>query len=144
MEALCLTGRKIQAHDAVVGSKKSSVDCKVGGRARVRLHVDTPLVRVEAVCLKSTGLAQNLNLVDVLVTSVISLARVTLGVLVGQCRAKALHHSSGGKVLTGNELKSRPLSVLLLLDNIEQFGVVDLQGNLARKSSWYGRHFKQR
>lgn len=134
------TRRKIQTHDAVVGSQKSRVHGKVGRRSRVRLHIHAPLVGVQTVSLEGTSLAQNLNLVNVLVATVVTLARVALSVLVGESRAKALHHSLGGQVLTGNQLEARPLSVFLLLDDIEQLGVVHLERILTRKESGDGGH----
>lgn len=125
-------------------SQQSSVDGKISRRSRVRLHVDTPLVRIQAVRLEGTGLAKNFDLVDVLVAAVVSLARIALGVLVGKGRAEAFHNSLGGEVLTGNQLQTGPLSVLLLLDDVEQLRIVDLQGDLARKRSGNGGHSKRR
>ena len=65
--------------------------------------------------------------------------RITLGVLVGEARAEALHDSSGSEVLfltvcwseylRGNHLQGLPRTVLLLLDEVEEFRIVFSEGN---------------
>ena len=39
--------REVQAHEAVVRLQERVVDGEVGGRPRVRLHIDAPLRRVQ-------------------------------------------------------------------------------------------------
>lgn len=70
-----------------MGSQKSRVNSKIGRRARVRLDVDAPLVRVKPISLKGTSLAEDLNLVNVLIATIVTLARITFSVLVGKSRA---------------------------------------------------------
>lgn len=62
---------QVQAHDAVVRLQDGRVGCKVGGGARVRLDVDAPQVGVQAEGAESPFLAQQLDLVDDLCTSVV-------------------------------------------------------------------------
>ena len=84
--------------------------------------------------LEGTRLAQLLDLVDELVTTIVAVVRITLGVLVGEAGTEALHDGSGGEVLgvkreEGYNLRSDhfeglPGTVLLLLDQIEEFRIV--------------------
>ena len=89
----------------------------VGLRAGVRLDVGVP------------GAEQGLDPVDrelldhvnVLAAAVVALARVALGVLVGQHRTLRLHHGLGGVVLRGDHFQAVTLA--------GQLGV-DLRGDL--------------
>ena len=68
--------------------------------------------------------------------------RITLRVFVGQARAEALHHSSGGEVLVfirvhgtylrGNHFQRLPRTVLLLLNQVKQFRIVFSKRNASR------------
>lgn len=58
---------------------------------RVRLDVDAPLCGVEVERLEGTLAAQNLELVDVLVTTIVTSVGETFRVLVGQDGAVGLH-----------------------------------------------------
>lgn len=62
---------QVQAHDAVVRLQDGRVGCEVGGGARVWLDVDAPQVGVQAEGAERTFLAQQLDLVDDLCTSVV-------------------------------------------------------------------------
>ena len=73
-------------------------------RAGIRLNVNTPLCRVQVERLESTFSAENFELVDVLVTTVVTGIGETLGVLVGQDRAICLHGSPAGQVLDDQRL----------------------------------------
>ena len=123
------TAGKVQSHDSVVGSEKCRVYGKVGGRSRVRLDIDAPLFGVQSVGLEGTLLAHDLDLVDNLITSVVTGVGKTLRVLVGQSRSQALHDGLGGKVLRGNQFKGTPLTVFLLFDQVIQFRVVISEGD---------------
>lgn len=93
---------------------------------RVRLNVNTPLRRVEIERGKSTFPAQNLKLIDVLVTTVVTSVRQTLRILVGEDRAICLHGSTAGQILlcvnimkrrswkqhTSEAMSSRPVNCL--------------------------------
>jgi hypothetical protein len=73
-------------------------------RTGIRLDVDTPLCRVQVERLESTFSAENFELVDILVTTVVTSIGETLGVLVGQDRTICLHGSPAGQVLEDREL----------------------------------------
>lgn len=51
--------------------QEGGVDSKVGGGARVRLHVDTPLFGVQAEGGKGPLLAQHLALIDELIATIV-------------------------------------------------------------------------
>ena len=87
-----------------MGVEERGVHGHVGGGTGVRLHVDAPLGLVEAVSGERAVLAEDLDLVDVLVAAVVARAGETLGVLVGEARAQSLHHGRGGEVLGRDEL----------------------------------------
>ena len=120
---------EVEAHDTIVRAEQGGVDGEVGGRAGVGLDIDAPLLGVEAVRLEGALLAKGLDLIDDLVTAVVTSAGKALGVFVGQSRAEALHDGTGGEVLRGDELKAGPLTVLLLLDEVVHFGIVLLEGD---------------
>jgi len=106
--------RQVEAHHAVVRVEQRGVDGKVGGRARVGLHVDAPLGLVQTEGGERAVAAQVLDLVDDLVAAVVARARHALRVLVGEARAEALHHRLGGEVLRGDQLDAQHLALLLL------------------------------
>ena len=66
---------------------------------------------------------QVLDLVDDLVAAVVAPARVALGVLVGQHRARGGQHGRRGEVLRGDQLQRRLLAVELLADEVGHLGV---------------------
>ena len=59
---------------------------------------------------------QLLYLVYYLATAIVTLAGITLGVLVRQVRAHGLHHLIAYKVLTGNQLDALQLALMLFLN----------------------------
>ena len=59
---------------------------------------------------------QLLGDVDELTTTVVALAGIALGVLVGQDRTLGLHHPGAGVILRGDELDVLLLAALLVLD----------------------------
>ena len=105
---------QVQAHDAVVRVEQRGVHAKVGGRPGEHLHVDAPLVILQAERLQRALLAQALRLVDELVAAVVALAGQALGVLVRQARTVHLHHRAAGEVLARDELEAEALARLLL------------------------------
>mmetsp|Transcript_102395 Transcript_102395/g.142583 ORF Transcript_102395/g.142583 Transcript_102395/m.142583 type:complete len:352 (-) Transcript_102395:506-1561(-) len=109
------TAWQVQAHDTGMRRQQRSVDSEVGWASRVRLYIHTPMLLIKAECLQRTRFAQVLDLVNHLVATVVAVSRLTLGVFVGQCRPKALHHSPRGKVLGGDQLDASHLPSLLLL-----------------------------
>lgn len=109
---------KVKTHQAVVRTHDGLVDLKVGRRAGQALNVDTPLLRVEAEGLKSTSLASKLNGVDVLVTTVVTGAGITLGVLVAHGRTQSIEDSARGDILRGNQEDGLALALNLLLHDL--------------------------
>ena len=94
------------------------VDLKVGRTATQALDVDTPLCRVKVERLKRTPLAQCLDLVNMLISTIIPGTRVALGVLVGHGRAKGVENSTGCNILGGDEDDGLALALdLVFLDN---------------------------
>eukprot|EP00983_Pelagomonas_calceolata_P004518 146610-Pelagomonas_calceolata.AAC.6 len=59
--------------------------------AGIRLHVDSPLRRVQAEGSQRAVLAQQLDAVNELVSAVVPRVGLALGVLVGQAGAQRLH-----------------------------------------------------
>mmetsp|Transcript_3675 Transcript_3675/g.11435 ORF Transcript_3675/g.11435 Transcript_3675/m.11435 type:complete len:539 (-) Transcript_3675:171-1787(-) len=84
--------REREAHDAVVRLEQRRVHGKVGRAARIGLHVDAPLLRVDVEYLERALHAEQLHLVDELVAAVVAVARHALGVLVRHARTERVHH----------------------------------------------------
>lgn len=78
---------QIETHETAVGRHDGLVDLQVGRAATEALDVDTPLLVVEVEGIKSTALAEQLDLVNVLVATIVTSTGVALGVLVGHGRA---------------------------------------------------------
>lgn len=97
------TVRKVKAHETVMGAHESLVDLQVGRATTQALDVNTPLVGVKVEGLEGTGLAQKLNGIDVLVSTIVTSTRVTLGVLVAHGRTKGVEDSARSEVLGGNQ-----------------------------------------
>mmetsp|Transcript_37867 Transcript_37867/g.83159 ORF Transcript_37867/g.83159 Transcript_37867/m.83159 type:complete len:266 (-) Transcript_37867:74-871(-) len=110
------TRGQIEAHDAIVRFEQSGVNGKVGGRARIRLDVDTPLLGIKTVSLESTLLTESFDLINDFVTAVVTSPGQTLGVFVGKGRTEAFHNRAAGEVFRSDQLKTGPLPVLLLFD----------------------------
>ena len=73
---------KVKTHESSVDRHNSLVDLQVGRAATQRLDIDSPLRGIEVEGLESALLAEQLDLVDVLVSAVISRAGQALRVLV--------------------------------------------------------------
>lgn len=94
---------KVKTHETAVNGHDSLVNLQVGRAAAEALDVDTPLLRVDVEGLKSTALAEQLDLVDVLVATVVTSTGETLGVLVGHGGAEGVEDGTRGDVLGGDE-----------------------------------------
>ena len=106
---------KIKTHQTVVGTHQSLVDLQVGRAAAKALDVDTPLSGVQVEGLEGTVLASGFDSIDVLVTTVVTGTRITLGVLVGHGSTKGLEDSRGGEVLRGDQDDRLTLTLNLAL-----------------------------
>ncbi|MDT4842831.1 hypothetical protein FQZ97_767460 [compost metagenome] len=117
-----------QAHaeDGVAGVQQGQVDGAVGLGAGVRL--DVGVVGAEQLLGAVDG--QLLDLVDELATTVVALARIAFGVLVGQHRALGFHHRRAGVVLGGDQLDVLFLALGFLLHGGEQVGIVAGEGQI--------------
>ncbi len=109
-----------EAEDGVAGLEEAEVHRHVGAGPRVRLHVR--MVGTEQFLHPLDG--KRLDIVDDRVAAVVALARVALGVLVGEHRTRRAHHVGRGEVLAGDELQARVLADALLLEEVEDLGVV--------------------
>lgn len=124
---------KVETHKTAVGRHDGLVDLEVGRAAAEALDVDTPLGRVEVEGLEGTALAQQLDLVNVLVATVVTGAGQTLRVLVGHGGAQGIEDGAGGDVLRGNENNG----LALTLDLIFLQGV--LVNRVGGSLEWRGR-----
>ena len=108
-----------EAHQRVAGLEQRVVDGGVGLRAGVRLDVGVlgPEQLLGAVDRELLGD------VDVLAAAVVALARVALGVLVGQHRALALEHRLRHEVLRGDHLERALLALELEAQHLGDLGI---------------------
>lgn len=74
---------QVEAHQTLVRAHDSLVNLQVRRGTGQALDVDTPLVTGDAESGESTLLAKDLDGVDVLIATVVTGSRVSLGVLVG-------------------------------------------------------------
>ena len=111
--------RQVQAQDGVAGIHQRHVGRGVGLRAGVRLHVG--VFRPED--LLGAVARQVLHHVGELASAVVALARIALGVLVGEDGGGRLQHRAADKVLRGNHLQPLVLAHDLMLDLAGNFRV---------------------
>ena len=111
--------RELEPEDRVARLEQRVVDGDVRLRARVRLHVDV----VAAEDLLRAVDRELLDHVDELAAAVVALARVALGVLVGQHRALALEDRLRDEVLARDHLERPLLAIELLADHLRDLGV---------------------
>ncbi|MCY1174795.1 hypothetical protein D9M73_150070 [compost metagenome] len=111
-----------QAHaqDGVAGRQQGQVNGAVGLRAGVRLNVGV----IGAEQFFCTIDCKLLDDVYVLATTVVALARVAFGVLVGQYRALSFHHRRAGVVFRSDQLNVLFLALSFLLHGGKEIGVV--------------------
>ena len=106
---------QIQPHEAVARLQHGQQHGCVGLCARVGLHVGILGIKQLADALDG----QFLHFVHHLAAAIVALARITLGILVGQVGAHSLHHLVAHEVLTGNQLDAFQLTLMLFLDQLE-------------------------
>ena len=111
-----------QAHaqDGVAALQQGQVNGRVGLGTGVWL--DVGVIGAEQFLGAVDG--QLLNDVDELATAVVTLARVTFGVLVGQDRTLGFHHRRAGVVFRGDQLDVLFLALSFLLHGGKEIGVV--------------------
>ncbi len=116
------TMRQTHAENGVARIEQRQIDRTVGRRAGVWL--DVGVIGAEQRLGAVDG--ELLDLVDVLAATVITLARITLGVLVGQAATLRLHHPLAAVVFRGDQLDVRFLALLFLIHCREQRVIVTL------------------
>ena len=99
--------REVHAEHGVARLEQRHVDRHVRLRAGMRLHVD--VVGAEQRLGARDGGA--LGDVDELAAAVVALARIALGVLVGQHRAGGFEHGAADEVLGGDQLEAVVLAL---------------------------------
>ena len=109
---------QVKTHKPFVRPHDGLVDLEVGGRTRQALDVDTPLLTVETKSLEGALLAEQLDGINVLVTTVVAGTRVALGVLVRHGRTKRIEDGAGCDILGGNEEDGLALTLDLAFLNI--------------------------
>ena len=95
---------------------------RIGLAAGMRLHIG--VVGTEQALDAIDG--QLLDDVDILAATVVALARIAFGVLVGEHRTLRLEHARTGVVLRGDELDVLFLPHALAVDGARQFGIKTL------------------
>ena len=97
------TVRQIQAHQPVVRLHDCLIDLEICWATAQRLHIDSPLFRIELEGFQSPLLAQQLYRVDVLISAVVPSSRISFRVLVRHGRAKSVEDCSRRDIFGGNE-----------------------------------------
>ncbi|MNV83331.1 hypothetical protein D3C71_1771290 [compost metagenome] len=114
------TVRQIHPQNGVARLQQRGVNGKVSLGAGVRLHVGV----IGAEQLFGTVDSQLLNDIHVFAAAVITLARITFSVFVGQLGTLSLHYARAGVVLRRNQLNVLFLTHHFLLHCTPQFGIV--------------------
>ncbi len=110
---------ELEAEDLVAGLRDCGEDGGVGGCSRVRLHVG---VCGAEQCLGAAE-REGLGDVDELAATVVTAARVTLGVLVGEDGALRFEHGARNEVLARDHLEGAALAAELAVKNSGNFGI---------------------
>lgn len=109
------TVRQVQAHQSLMWPHDCLIDLQISWTAAERLHIHTPLFRVQAECFQSALLAEQFHCVNVLVATVVPCSWIALGVLVRHGRSKSIEDGSGGDILGSNKEDRLSLALDLLL-----------------------------
>ena len=109
------TMSQIQPQEGIAWVQNCQQHGCIGLCAGVRLHVGPLCIEDLFQSLDSDRLA----LIHYLATAIITLARVTLGILVGQAAAHGLHHLVADKILGSDQLNAFQLTLVLLLNDVK-------------------------
>ena len=115
---------QVQPHDGIARRKHRSVRRLVGLRAGMRLHVGV----FGAEELFGAVARQVFHNVGKFAAAVIALARIPLGVFVGEDAAGGFQHRLGREILAGDQLQLASLPLHFLLDRPEYLGIHLRQG----------------
>ena len=120
----------IESHpqNGVAGVEHGQVGGQVGRGAGMRLDVGV----FGAKELAGPAPGQLFYFVDDVVTAVVALARIALGVLVGQHRSGRGHDRPGCEILRCDELQRGVLPLLLAPDDVEELAVLGHERSLER------------
>lgn len=105
---------EVKTHETAMRRHECLINLEVGRATAQALDVDTPLLRVEVEGLEGALLAEQLNLVDELITTVVASSGVALRVLVRHGGAEGIEDGAGGDVLRSNQNDRLPLALNLL------------------------------
>ena len=108
-----------EPEDRVARLEQRLVHAHVGVGAGMRLHVR--VLGAEQLLGALDG--ERLDVVDDRVAAVVALARISLGVLVGEHRSHGAHHGRRREVLAGDELQAAGLTLELALQQVGDLGV---------------------
>ena len=111
--------REAHAEHRVAGLQQRQIDRRIGLRSGMRLHIGIGGAK-QLLCALDR---QCLGNIHVLATAVVALARITLGILVGQHRTLRLEHARAGIVLRSNQLDMVFLPATLAVDGPGKLGV---------------------
>ena len=106
--------REVQSENGVAGLDDRGVGGHVGGGSRVRLHVGV----LGAEELLGAVARQVLHHVGEFASTVIALAGIAFGILVGEDRAGRFQHGLADKILRGDQLQAFVLAALFVLNRL--------------------------
>ena len=102
---------KVKTHESLMRSHDGLIDLEIGRTATQALNIDAPFRRVKMEGSESTSLAGQLNLVDLLVSTIVSCAWVTLRVFVGHGRSQCIIDCTRGNIFGGDEVDGFSLTL---------------------------------
>ena len=106
---------QIQTHKLVARLEACHEHSHVGLCARVGRHIG--ILGTENLFQALNG--QILALVNALAATIITVTRITLGLLVGKAASHGLHNLVADEILTGNEFDTMLLAQMLALDDVK-------------------------
>jgi hypothetical protein len=115
--------RGIQPHYPIIWEQKTSENCEIRRGTRVWLNIHTPFLRVEMKRRQCAIMAEQFNLINMLIPSVVPSTRHSLRVLIRQVTTQSFHHSPAHEILRSNQFNPFILSLLLFLHNRINFRV---------------------
>ena len=110
---------QVQSHEGITGLQYCQQYGSVGLGARVGLHVGILCTEKLTYAVDS----QLLYLVNNLATTIVTVSRIALGILVSQVRSHGFHHLVAYEVLTCNQLNAFQLALMLFLNQLKDFVV---------------------
>jgi hypothetical protein len=107
---------QVQAHKSIVRLHQRLVDLQIGGAATQALHIDAPLLLIQTKDLQCPLLALNFDLIDELITAIVTRTRITFGVLIAHGGPQRIVDGAGSDIFGGDEQDglALPLDFLFL------------------------------